>query len=187
MDAHAKILRDFRRQLERFPASNMAEKRGLEYKVRSRFHHLFDPEGVGRLTAEDVRELLRFKGNRHWKNIHRYATRVTSDMEALRRTLEFAVRESVPLADRVNDILSGGEHSIYGLGKASLTPMMWAAKPDTYGIYNGRVNDALDGYGFLPDASVGERYVIVNNLVSQLADEHDLTPYLVDFILPKLR
>jgi hypothetical protein len=182
MFAETDILRDFERKLDR-NKDNMTDFRESEECVRARFSHLFAPEGLDQLKAEDVREFLTYKVNRHWKGINRYSTAITTHMPALRRTIAYAVDESVPLAERVNDAL-GGEHSIWGLGVASLTPMMWAARPDTYAIYNQLSETAVASCGLLPDASIGERYTVLNDTVARLAREYDLTPYLVDYILP---
>lgn len=184
MSAETDIVRDFERKLDR-DKDNMTDFRESEECVRARFSNLFAPDGLEQLKAEDVREFLTYKVNRHWKGINRYSTAITTDMPALRRTIAYAVDESVPLAERVNEAL-GGEHSIWGLGPSTLTPMMWAARPDTYAIYNKLSKTAVASYGLLPAASTGERYVVLNDVVAAIAEEYNLTPFIIDYVLPHL-
>lgn len=174
-DIHADIEATKRRHPELFEST---EK---EDEVLARYGPVFDPANLDALTAEESKSFLLFRNNQHWDGIHRYSNAITEDMDALRETLAFLLDETVPIADRLDDIRGGGPHAIRGLGRAVVTPILLVAYPNKYAVLNSKVERGLEKYGMFPDAgSFGDLYVQVNEIVNGLADQHDLSLFQVD-------
>jgi hypothetical protein len=87
-------------------------------EVLGRYRPVFTPEGVARLSAEEFRDFLMFRNNRHWSGLQRLGPRVTQDMGALRRALLDLLDEQIPINQRLNRLLPGGRARVKKLGKA---------------------------------------------------------------------
>lgn len=112
-------------------------------RVLARYGLMFRPEGVQRITAEEFVSFLRQENNQHWGGLHRMASNLTADMEALRRGLALLVDEGQPLAPRFAQALQ----SVRGLGPGIASAILLVAYPDRYGVWNGRSEVALKRLG----------------------------------------
>ncbi len=176
-DIHADIEATKRRHPELFETT---EK---EDEVLARYGPVFDIANLDALTAEKFKSFLLIRNNRHWDGIHRHCNAITEDMDALRKTLAFLLDETIPIAERLNDICDGGPHAIRGLGRAVVTPILLVAYPTKYAVLNSKVQRVLEKHGMFPDAdSFGDLYVRVNEIVNDLAHHHDLTLFQVDHV-----
>ncbi|HEU0012564.1 MAG TPA: hypothetical protein VFQ45_02735, partial [Longimicrobium sp.] len=145
--------------------------------VIARYQPVFSPEHLPELTADEFKSFLSFTNNRHWSSIGRHATRLTSDMAALRRTLLVLVDESRPVGRRVTDVLArNGAAKIPGLGKAVATPILLLGNPEKYGVWNDPAEKGMRLLGIWPaDESMteGEKYERIVALLQRLC--HDLS------------
>jgi len=172
-------------EIERMKAmhAEYLESDEVEREVLARYQPVFAPVNLDQLTAEEFKSFLLVKNNRHWRSIHRQSRSITKDMDALRDTLKFLMNEDVPVQERLDRVVHGGDRAIKGLGRAVITPILLMVYPDRYAVYNSQVEAALKRCGLHPDEgglSFGQRYVQVNAVVHELAQKHDLSLFQMD-------
>ena len=95
-------------------------------------------------------------------------------MNRLRQALAILVDESRPIRERLNELIPvRGPAFVPRLGKAVLTPILLISYPDRYGVWNQVSEGALKQLRLWPEfarnASFGERYERVNELLLELA------------------
>lgn len=155
--------------------STLNEFIGAQSEVLSRYKEIFTPEGIGQLEADDFRNFLMFRNNRHWTGLQRLGPRITRDMTALRKALLELIDENVPVATRLDRLLPNGKARVLKLGKAVLTPILLIIQPERYGVWNGTSEGAMRELGIWPvferSQSIGERYQQMNQLLVHLADD----------------
>jgi len=155
-------------------------------RVLGRYGLMFRPEGVQRITAEEFVSFLRFENNQHWGGLHRMASNLTADMEALRRGLALLVDEGQPLAPRFAQALQ----SVRGLGPGIASAILLVAYPDRYGVWNGRSEVALKRLGVWPaaprGASKGQIYERVNGVIVRLRDSLGTDLWTLDLLFSLL-
>jgi len=144
-------------------------------EVLARYQEVFTPAGINQVEAEDVREFLMFRNNRHWSGLQRMGPGITSDMKALRASLLELINEDMPVAHRLNNLLPGGTAKVRKLGKAVLTPILMITQPEKYGVWNGTSEGAMKKLQIWPEfernLSIGERYEVINDVMLQLAND----------------
>lgn len=150
---------------------------------------IFSTRGIASLTKQDMTGFMSFRQNKRWREISR--DDVTTDMPRLRDALMRLTDESVSLADRLNDLEPGrGGLAVPHLGKAKLTPILLVTQPRLYGVWNDYSERALRGMSIFPEASPGERlgdhYVRVNAVLSQLATDNRVSRWWLDIILERI-
>lgn len=155
-------------------------------RVLGRYGPLFQPEGVERITAEEFASFLRLENNQHWGGLHRMASNLTADMEALRRGLSFLVDEGQLLAPRFTQALQ----AVRGLGPGIASAILLVAYPDRYGVWNGRSEVALKRLGVWPSiphgATKGETYERINELILCLRDSLGTDLWTLDLLFSRL-
>lgn len=155
-------------------------------RVLARYGPMFRPEGVQRITADEFVSFLRFENNQHWGGLHRMASNLTADMEALRRGLALLVDEGQPLAPRFAQALQ----SVRGLGPGIASAILLVAYPDRYGVWNGRSEVALKRLGVWPaaprGASKGQIYERVNGVILRLRDSLGTDLWTLDLLFSLL-
>jgi len=179
---------DIREQIKRYKKSSDFERgRENEQAVIETYQPVFRPDNLDNLTAEEFRSFLLIKNNRHWDGIHRYGGRLTEDMDHLRAALRLLVDEERTIEERLNELFpKGGENFIKGLGRATVTPILLVTYPDKYGVYNRRVQVALEALGLHPaepGLSFAEKYSKINEDLSSLAEDHAISFFMLDYLL----
>ncbi|MGD9676009.1 MAG: hypothetical protein AB7V19_04925 [Candidatus Bipolaricaulia bacterium] len=139
--------------------------------VLARFQPMFNPERLATLTADEFRSFLPVKNNRHWSGLQRMGSRLTRDMDALRRALAVLLDEHRPLAARLDKAIE----TVDGMGTALATAILLIAYPDQYGVWNSTSEAALRQLGVWPEPrrgmTTGEQYENVNRLLLKLRDD----------------
>lgn len=149
-------------------------------EVLARYNPIFSIEHLPELQEVEVKSFLRFENNRHWTGLHRQGNRICSDMDKLRETLGVLLDEAHPLDERVTRAVE----DVYGMGKAIVSAILLLAYPDQYGVWNNTSEGALRLLDIWPSfewgASLGEKYVRVNEMLNSLADELDTDLWTLD-------
>lgn len=150
--------------------------------VLERFGPVFSSQHAPEIEDGEVKAFLRFENNQHWTGLMRQSNRICADMTALRRILVTLLDEGKPVADRLNTAVS-----ILGMGKAISTAMLLVAYPDRYGVWNNTSESALRALSVWPvfdrGASFGQRYEIVNALLTRLTHELGCDLWTLDALL----
>ena len=79
-----------------------AEIRDAKQEVLAEYQLRFAFDRLDALTAEDFRNFLLFRNNRHWDSIHRQGGRMTTDMPKLRDALRLLLDEDLDVTTRLN-------------------------------------------------------------------------------------
>ncbi len=124
-------------------------------------------------------EFLQFEHNRHWWNLHRDEEQLTRHFDIVRATLVELLDESRPIGDRIDSIgdLPGFTSDLY-------TAILLVSDPHTYGVRSRISDSAMQRLGLWPDvaddASEGEAYEAVNEMLRLVADELDTDLWTLD-------
>ena len=157
-----------------------------EQTVINEFSDVFNYNNIDNLKKEDM-DYLNFSRNKHWHNIHRSKTTITTDMDKLKKSLKMLLNEKIPINKRINDIKAPKtKYYIKGFGKATLTPILFISNPKKYGIYNSKSEKGLKKIGMHPNFEkndkLGEKYTKINKILINLAEKYDLSLWELDFI-----
>ena len=164
------------------------ERRRENAEMLKRYGQLFSPANIPNLGAEEFRSFLSFKNNRHWTGIHRQSGLLTRGMSRLRGALTILVDEEQALRERLEKLFPKGQSGfVKGLGRAVATPILTVVYPNKYGVFNSKSEYGLKYFGLFPNleagASFAERYLAVNQVLTQLAQEHDLSLLELDEVI----
>jgi hypothetical protein len=154
-------------------------------EVILRYQPVFDAENLPRLSAEEFRQFLVFKNNRHWMSLQRMGPAICADMDRLRKALAILVDETRPLAERLNELLpQRGPAYVPRLHKAVLTPILLICHPEKYGVWNAISEGAMKTFAVWPElepnAPVGDRYAKVNDILKRLAADIGVDLWTLD-------
>lgn len=148
-------------------------------EVLGRFTPVFQRETIAGLTEEDFRDFLSFDHNHHWTGLERKKNQLCANMDGLRQTLETLLDESQPLARRFDVALS---HP--GMGKATISAILFVSKPTMYGVWNGPSEIGVKNLGHWPSmpsgASDGAKYEKLCIVLVKLAREHNIHLWELD-------
>ncbi len=148
--------------------------------VLARFGSIFRREHLPALTADEVRQFLIFSNNQHWQGLQRLGPTVTRDMDTLRDALATLLDEQKPLDDRVDY----ANARVPKLAQAIITPILMVFKPGSYGVWNRISEEGLSRVGLFPKtsrrATLGERYVAINEVLVPLSDALELDLWALD-------
>ncbi len=151
-------------------------------KVYERFGGLFRVEHIPQLTAEEFKAFLSLRNNRHWSGLHRHASRICADMNALRRGLLTLLDEGRPVGVRIDETLE----MVQGMGRAIATAILHVSHPNQYGVWNGTSEGAMRTMGLWPQfergLSVGRQYEQINVLLRRLAAELGTDLWTLDIL-----
>ncbi len=153
-------------------------------EVITKYQLLFTSSNIPNIQADDFREFLIFRNNKHWSGLQRMGPQTTADMPALRDALITLIDNDIPMEQRIDQLLPGGKAVVHKLGKAILTPILLICYPDKYGVWNGTSEGAMRQLGIWPTFdkahTVGQRYVIINDLLLKIADELQIDLWTLD-------
>lgn len=148
-------------------------------EVLKRYGPIFSPAGVAELTPEEFKGFLLFKNNRHWTGLYRHREKMCADFDDLRSALQLLVDEGYPIEERVTKTLM-----VPGMGRAIATAILLVAYPDRYGVWNNTSEMGLKAVNLWPrferGATTGQRYVVVNKVLRDLAIALDIDLWTVD-------
>ena len=117
-------------------------------EVLEKFGEIFKLKNIDNLTADQLQEFLRFKNNRHWKNIERPGGNLIKNMTKLKNGLKILLDESRPLPERIRDIREeNSENLTPHLGMSIYSPILFVAYPEKYPVINEPVAQALHELG----------------------------------------
>ena len=142
--------------------------------VLKEFQHVFAPERIENLSAEEFREFLKPTKNKHWSSLSRSAYRAADEgrMPDLRKALGILLNEKAEpsVAKRLDKVRS----VLKNVGKAVLTAILQVAHPDRYGVWNTRSEEGLKRLGLWPQfkrgTTFGKQYETINSLLLKLRD-----------------
>jgi len=144
------------------------------------FGKLFAPARIEEVTAEEFKSFLPFKNNKHWTGLTRHQENMCSDMSRLRDALSLLLDEGQPIEDRYTKAVG----MIRGLGKAVACAILLVAYPERYGVWNNTSEAGLKKLDLWPrfdrGASRGEKYVLINEILRELAGSLDLDLWTLD-------
>jgi len=178
---------DINEQIERFKESTeFAQVQTYEQDVIARFQPIFTPENLDNLTAEEFKSFLLIKNNKHWDGIHRQSGHLTEDMDHLRSALRILLDETKPIEERLDTLFPENKPKyIKFLGRAVATPILLVVYPNKYSVYNRKVEVALKACDLHPDEhgmSLAQRYVKVNQVLTELAQRYHISRFLLDWV-----
>lgn len=160
------------------------ERINAEQEVIEKYGRMFHPNNLDNLTAEDFKEFLLIKNNKHWRSIHRQGNIITQDMEKLKSALKLLLDETKPIKERLEKILPKNKPPmIKGLGRAVITPILLVVYPDRYCVYNSIVEEGMKNFGIFPNfknESFAERYIKINEIICKLAKQNGLSLWQID-------
>ncbi|WP_237228815.1 HNH endonuclease [Rubinisphaera sp. JC750] len=152
--------------------------------VLNRFQPAFTAESIGELSESTFRDFLDFKHNQHWTGLQRPTSHTCDDMPKLRKSLSLLVDHSSPLEARLDALLSGGDHSVNGLGIGILSAVLLVSSPQDYGVWNAKSESALKKLNVWPKfergSTTGQRYAMLNALFRQLSQKTGLDLWAID-------
>lgn len=152
--------------------------------VLARYQPIFKPENLPNLTRDDFLGFLLFQNNQHWNGLHRKGPSMVADMAKLKSALAILLDENLPIQQRLSLLAAGERASIPGLGRATLTAVLLVAHPDRYGVWNATSQAGLKELEIWPNfhrgASLGERYVAVNEVLLELSSQLGVDLWTLD-------
>ncbi len=162
-----------------------------EKEILDRYGSVFKFENLENLTEEKFKSFLLIKNNLHWEGIHRQGNIITKDMPKLVNALKILLDEKIPIKDRLDKLFpQRDENLIKGLGKAVVTPILLVAEPSKYGVWNSKSEEALKMLDLFPDfkrgQSFAEKYLALNTILLDLANEHNISLWQLDGILAEI-
>ncbi len=123
-------------------------------KVLERFGPLFRNHAMD-LTEDDISAFLDFEKNCHWTGLHRQKSAICSDINAVRRAVAKLVKRQEP--DNIATRFDYAYREVTGFGEGIITPILFVAYPDYYGVWNSKSEFALQLLNlWTPNADRGE-------------------------------
>ena len=107
------------------------------------------------LTPELLTEFLSFAKNHHWTGLHRQVSNLLLDFDATRSAVDLLTKRP----DESDDVASRFDRTdkaVKGFGEGIMTPILFVAYPDTYGVWNRTSEDSLKLLSLWPMAERGE-------------------------------
>jgi len=183
MNDYIEILQDVVRHIDIHSADKTYQESGniqsAKESVLSRFQPIFMPDNIEKLSAEDYLAFLQSENNKHWTGLYRKGNAVASNMQSLRVKLKILVDESMSISQRYNET-----NLIDGLGKGIITAILQVVYPDTYGVWNNRVEKGMKAFKLWPvfpwGTSEGEKYKILNSHLIKIAEGLQIDLWTLD-------
>lgn len=125
-------------------------------QVLDRFGPLFR-DHADQLTESDVSDFLDFEKNCHWTGLHRQKPNILHDLDAVRHAVANLVKRK-ELNDDVAARFDAAEKSVKGFGAGIISPILYVAFPDYYGVWNSKSEFGLKLLNLWPMASRGESH-----------------------------
>lgn len=131
------------------------------------------------LDEGTLTEFLRFEHNRHWWNLHRDEEKLMRHFDVVRTVLGELMNSEIPIGVRIDGIgdLPGFTTDLY-------TAILLVAHPDEFGVRSRISDSAMRRLDLWPsiedDASAGEAYEAVNEMLHVVAAELDTDLWTLD-------
>lgn len=137
---------------------------------------LFRLERVSDLNAAEFNAFLRYENDRHWWGAGHHAMKRDSQMPSIRQALTVLLDESAPVADRLDTLVGeDGRHALTALDQDAVTPILAAAHPTEYGVWNALSRSGMHYLGLYPSlrgsGTFGAQYGLVNRALRTVARE----------------
>jgi len=118
-----------------------------------------------------------------------FRDRIVRDMAAFRATVKFLLDESVPVDQRLNEVLeTKGRYHIQGIGKGLATSLLMDLDPTKYATWNNKSEMGLEAMGRVPEFergdTRGQKYrKVMQELGSMRSSRSDITFIDLDHLL----
>lgn len=167
------------------------KRQNEEKEVIEKYGYMFHPNNLDALTKDNFKSFLLIENNKHWEGIHRQGNMITEDMDKLIEALKILLDESKPLKERLDFLFPKNKPNyIKGLGRAIVTPILMVVYPSKYGVYNRRSDEGIEKVGMEPKfsrgASFSEKYIKINDVLSSLATENNMSLFELDDVWWKI-
>ena len=133
----------------------------------NRFGPIF-VEGGDDLTEEVFKEFLAFEKACNWTGINRQQRAILGNFEAAKKAIRVLMLKP-EYNDNIAERFDQAEKAAKGFGSSSITPILFVAYPDYYGVWNARAEFALNrlGLGIVEDKgdSQGRKYEKINGVM----------------------
>lgn len=140
-------------------------------RVFARYQPVFSLNHIEQLGEDEFRSFLYFENNRHWSGLYRKGLQASSDMNLLRQGLKELLDDNKPIARRFTQSIN----MVPGLGKALASAILTVTYPDKYGVWNNTSESGIRALDIWPEfprgASIGERYEIINDVLTSIASD----------------
>jgi len=150
--------------------------------VLAQYQPIFNLDYLPKLTKEEFHSFLLFKNNKHWTGLQRLSSKICSNITRLREALTSLLDESEPIEER----LTAAVETVPGMGRAVATGVLLVAYPDRYGVWNNTSEGGLKAVELWPTfdrgETLGERYIKVNRVLTQLAEDLELDLWTLDIL-----
>lgn len=147
-------------------------------EIFSHFGPLF-VEGGDALTPEEFKDFLAFEKTCSWTGLSRQQRALLGNFESVKKAIRVLMLKP-EYNDNIADRMDQAEKSAKGFGTGIITPILFVAYPDYYGVWNSRAEIALSrlGLGIVEDKgdSMGRKYEKVNG--AMLHAKHSLNKNL---------
>lgn len=155
-----------------------------EKEVIEKYGKLFHPINIDNLIANDFKEFLKFKNNKHWRALERHGNKITKDMTKFKKTLKILLDENIPIKTRlkrIRDPTSPDCHRYFGA--AYYTPILLVVYPEKYPVINSVVIKALeylDLYKFNKPNYIS--YPEVQEKILEIAKSNNISLWQMDWV-----
>jgi|SRR5690348_3939681 len=167
--------------------------RGERLDDHNRWRNWIDPAKIDAIADEELKtyflEYFNKGAGRHpFNKIYRDRI-VRPTVSRFRQTLKFLLDETVPVEQRLNDVLDkNGKHHIEGLGRGLATSILMDLNPLVYATWNNKTEMGLTSLGRMPDFSknemLGSCYLKVLREISEIRNlRSELTFLDIDYFL----
>lgn len=122
--------------------------------VLAKFGPLFR-ERAGHLSENDIEDFLDFEKNCHWTGLHRQKTNILQDLPAVRK----AIAKLVNRREFEHDLearFNFADRSVKGFGEGIISPILFVAHPEHYGVWNSKSEFALKLLGLWITSDKGD-------------------------------
>lgn len=135
-----------------------------------------DPD---QLDVDTFSQFLEFEHNRHWWGLQRRRDPLVRWFPAVRAMIGELLDSSRSIENRINGLGQPWEFD-----QEVWSPILLVTHPSTYGVWNGISESAMRRLGLWPeatgDASPGETYVAVNDMLHLVRSELDTDLWTLD-------
>ncbi len=149
-----------------------------------RFRKEFTPSNLTnqQKATRTFSDFLHFKHNFSWTTLYRTGTQALQDPKGLLNLLLSLQDESLDVATRVEEALTGKIH-VEGIGRNIATAILHVCdSQDKYGVWNSRTEDTLGMLRRIPPliGGPGHVYVLINRELNSLKKELETNLLTVD-------
>lgn len=165
--------------LDKFVASEEAQAwREQRWKDHERWKEWIDLDKLNTLSNDELKnrflEYFNEGAGRHPFNAV-YRDRIVRDIDKFREAMRFLLDETVPVEERLNEILTRDRRlHIEGIGKGLATSILMDLDPQKYATWNNKTNMGLEALGLIPEFERGDdwgtKYEKVMEVISHIRD-----------------